>query len=161
RSRAANVEDDGARLFGRHREMQFPSRGGDARLVGFQIKIEVGECVILDVARGVAQRLELGEPLGGKPPPLGEAEPFGGRALKLRVCERAARVILELGRGERHGALRFGSGSPIAGPSAMPASTSATWRTATRRPERCNLPAIFMRQPRSPASSISAPVAAT
>ena len=42
----------------------------------------------------------------------------------------------------------------------MPASTSATWRTCTALPSRCSLPAMFIRQPRSPASSVSAPVAA-
>src|SRR5262249_7691318 len=114
---------------GRHRVMQLPARGGDAGLVGLQIKIEVCERVVFDVARGVAQRLELGQPLGGKPSPLDEAEAFGERALKLRVGERRARVVLEGGRGERHDAWRAGSVSPIAGPSAMPASTSATWRT--------------------------------
>ena len=43
------------------------------------------ERVVLDVARGVAQRLELGQPLGGKPPAFDEAEPLGERALELRV----------------------------------------------------------------------------
>ena len=42
----------------------------------------------------------------------------------------------------------------------MPASTSATWRDFVARPSRFSLPAMFIRQPRSPASSVPAPVAA-
>src|SRR5215212_146103 len=49
---------------------------------------------------------------------------------------------------------------PIGGSSVRPASTSATWRTSTIRPSRQSLPAMFMRQPRSPASSVGAPVSA-
>ena len=42
----------------------------------------------------------------------------------------------------------------------MSASTSATWRTWIALPSRDSLPAMFSRQPMSPASSRSAPVAA-
>ena len=58
-------------------------------------------------------------------------------------------------------ALFRSGGQPIAGVSSvMPASTSATWRTSTGLPRRDSLPAILRRQPRSPASTVSAPVAA-
>jgi hypothetical protein len=40
----------------------------------------------------------------------------------------------------------------------MPASTSAMWRTATGEPFRESLPAIFIKQPRSPASTVGAPL---
>ena len=43
----------------------------------------------------------------------------------------------------------------------MPASTSATWRTSTGLPSRESRPAMFIRQPRSPASSAPAPVPVT
>ena len=50
--------------------------------------------------------------------------------------------------------------SPIGGTCpVIPARTSATWRTLVRWPSRCRRPAMFSRQPRSPASTVSAPVA--
>ena len=50
------------------------------------------------------------------------------------------------------------AGSPIAGPSAIPASTSATWNTRMGLPLRRRHPAMFNRQPRSPPNNVSAPV---
>ena len=41
----------------------------------------------------------------------------------------------------------------------IPASTSATCRTCSGVPSRCSRPAILSRQPRSPASTVSAPLA--
>ena len=50
--------------------------------------------------------------------------------------------------------------TPIGGSvSVMPASTSATCRTRTECPSRDSRPAMFSKQPRSPANSVSAPVA--
>ena len=50
--------------------------------------------------------------------------------------------------------------SPIGATSlVMPASTSATWRTFTDEPSRFSRPAMFKRQPISPASKVPAPVA--
>jgi len=63
--------------------MQLAARSGDARLVGFQIKVEVRERVALDVARGVAQRLELRKPLGREPPPFDETEALGERDVRI------------------------------------------------------------------------------
>src|SRR5262249_26294161 len=79
------------------------------------------------------------------------------RRLQLRIDEGFLRVLLE-----RRGREMLGEShhlSPIAGVT-MPASTSATCRAFTGLPRRCSLPAMFIRQPRSPASSVSAPVAA-
>src|SRR5262249_34908623 len=89
------------------------------------------------------------------------------RLLQRCVAQRAVHVLLEavaLGwmalhhhRGRRR---VHREPSPIAGRSAMPASTSATWRAFTALPSRLSLPAMLSRQPRSPASSVPAPVAA-
>ena len=49
----------------------------------------------------------------------------------------------------------------IGGALVSPASTSATWRQAMADPSRDSLPAMFIRQPRSPDSSSSGAAAAT
>ena len=51
--------------------------------------------------------------------------------------------------------------SPMAGVSQQSARTSAMWRACTGEPRRFSLPAMFIRQPRSPASSNSAWLAST
>src|SRR6185437_15139479 len=121
-----------------------------------EVEVEVGERVVLDVARTVAQRLELGQPFCRLPAPLREADfQLAERVLQIGVTQRIVRIVLEVACGRLH--QRF---SPMAASSPMSASTSATWRTFTARPSRCSLPAMFIRQPRSPASSVPAPVAA-
>ena len=62
--RLAELNDDLARLLGVLRVMDFAAARADLVLVGLEIKIEVGERVILDRPRAVAQRLELGQPCG-------------------------------------------------------------------------------------------------
>ncbi len=54
------------------------------------------------------------------------------------------RVGGEVGRIQRRA--HFSLGAPIAGVSAMPASTSAKWRTSIALPLRASRPAIFIRQ---------------
>jgi hypothetical protein len=49
-----------------------------------EIEVEVGQRVVLDVARAVAQRLELGQPYDGLPAPLREAD--------LQLPERVLQV---------------------------------------------------------------------
>src|SRR5262245_5161629 len=132
-------------------------------LVGCAMKIEMRERVVLDVACRIAQRIEFRQAVDRRLTPIDEAESAAEHALQLRIGNRGPGVLLERrrGDGERHGlACASWTGvSPIGGASVMPARTSATWRTAIGLPSRCNLPAMFIRQPRSPASSVSAPVA--
>ena len=61
--RAADAEDDVARLVGVAGEMHMPA-AAHLLLVGFQVEIEMRERVVLDVPRRVAQRLEFRQPLG-------------------------------------------------------------------------------------------------
>ena len=128
-------------------------------LVGLEIEVEMGERVVLDVARAVAQRVELGQ-LVDRLRALGD-EAGCARCSSARCnCgvgeRRAARSALKAGDVSFHQPLPPRRSAAL---SVMPASTSATWRTAIGRPSRCSLPAMFIRQPRSPASSVSAPVA--
>src|SRR4029077_15726186 len=121
-----------------------------------EIEIEIGERVILDSLRGGAQGLELRHALHrrGAPGDEGIVHP-GQRLLQIGIAQRQLRLVVELeGRRSQH---PFDP-SPMAGPSVMPASTSATWRAFTLAPRRPSLPAMFRRQPRSPASSVPAPV---
>src|SRR5262249_26769538 len=85
------------------------------------------------------------------------------RVLQVAVGERRLGVLLEARRGSGvgHGRDWGCAGAPIAGSAVMPAKTSPTWRTSTALPSRCSLPAMFIRQPRSPASRSCASVAAT
>ena len=123
-----------------------------------EVEVEVGQRVVLDVAARVAQRLELRQAGARGPAPRRQARAApptapaaaAGRAAPPRAFSlKAGEVIVLIGR-PRRSADRVSS----------PASTSATWRTAILRPWRESLPAMFIRQPRSPASSMSAPVAA-
>src|SRR6266849_978169 len=118
--------------------------------VRFQIKVEMSERVVLDVARGIAQRVELGQPVGGLAATRGEIhlDEFQ-RLLQIRIGERIRSILLEARRSGVAGhatAFARRRGSPLAGPSVMSASTSATWRARTGWPTRCSLPAMFMRQ---------------
>ena len=123
----AEVDDDLARFVGVLRVVDFAAARADLPLVGLEIKVEVGERVILDRAGAVAQRFELGQPRGRRRPPTDEIARERHRALQSGVGQRLMRVLLELGRG-RDLAHRAASGlpSPIAGPSAIPARISAT-----------------------------------
>ena len=56
---AADVEDDAARILGRLGEMHVAAGCGHPRLVGFEVEVEMGERVVLDRLRLLAQRLEL------------------------------------------------------------------------------------------------------
>ena len=97
----------------------------------------MGERVVLDRARAVAQRLELRQPLGGRGAPGDEIARMAEGALQSRVGQRLVHVVLEFRRGRDVGHWRGSFWlSPIAGPSAMPARTSATWRALTAEPSR-------------------------
>jgi hypothetical protein len=116
---AADVEHDCARLLGGDGEMHVAAGRRHAPFVGFEIKIEMRKRVVLDVARGIAQRVELGQLRRDVAPARGEIdlEEFQ-RLLQVRVAERGARVLLEARRGRlvRHVAALSRCGSPIAGP---------------------------------------------
>jgi len=71
--------------------------------------------------------------------------------------KRRIDILLEVLRGDVHPEPE--GPSPMGGTSVMPASTSATWRDRVRMPSRFSFPAMLSRQPRSPASSVSAPLA--
>src|SRR6266478_4619898 len=135
--RAADLQYRGARFIRCSRPMNPAARGEDVAFVKLEIEVEMLEGVVLDRLADFAQGLELGEALDG---------------------EAGAGVRFEGAAAGEHGPYRA---TPIGGTSpVMPASTSATWRTSTRRPRRWTLPAMFSRQPRSPASTASAPVPA-
>src|SRR5262245_27849140 len=137
--------------------MDLPAIGDDLGLEPFEIDVEILQHMVLDVAGTIAQRLELRQARRGSRAPLHEVLlHMAERALQLRVIERALGILLEA----MAGGVLHQPDSPIAGPSAIPASTSATWRTAIGRPSRWSLPAMLSRQPRSPASRVPAPVAA-
>src|SRR6266446_857853 len=157
--RAADLQYRGASFVRRSRPMDPAARGEDIRFVELEIEVEMLEGVILDRLADVAQRLELGEPCDGEAAALGKTGAHQRqRTLQIVVREAGAGVRLEGATGSEHGSYRA---APIGGTSpVMPASTSATWRTSTRRPRRWSLPAMFSRQPRSPASTASAPVPA-
>src|SRR5690348_11643938 len=183
----ADVEDDRLGVVRRHRIVHVAARRRDLGFVGFEVEVEMRERVVLDVARGIAQRIELGEPVDHVAPALDQVHLDElERVLQLRIGERRVSVLLEARRGRDVGhdaapgaggglvgvagrgagsaggdAGSAGGAAPIAGASVIPASTSATWRTSIALPSRCNLPAMFIRQPRSPATSMPAPVAAT
>ena len=65
---AADVENDASRILGSLGEMHFSAGFGDARLVGFEVEVEMVERVILYGARLLAQLLELGERRDGLRP---------------------------------------------------------------------------------------------
>ena len=123
----AELDDDLARFVSVLRVVDFTAARADLPLVGLEIKIEVGERVILDRAGAVAQRFELGQPRGRSRPPTDKVARERHRALQSGVGQRVMCVLFELGRG-RDLAHREASGlpSPIAGPSAIPARISAT-----------------------------------
>ena len=90
------------------------------------------------IARALSRkRVELRQPLGGRGATSGEVARERQRALKPRVGQRLVDVLFEPRRGHEggHRAASF-CGSPIAGPSAMPARTSATCRALTGEPSR-------------------------
>ena len=106
--------------------MDLAAGGEDLGLVALQIEVEVGQGVVLDVAGGVAQGLELGQAVGRLAPLADEARlDMAPGPRHQGVGERLAGVLLEAGRGpfqHRH----FVPLSPIGGPSAASAKTSAT-----------------------------------
>ncbi len=138
--RPAQVDDDGARFLSVLRVVDLAAARADLGLVGLEVKVEMRERVVLDRAGAVAQRLELGQSCGRRGAPGDEIARKRHRALQARVRQRLVRVLLELGRSRDHAhGPRSGLPSPIAGPSAIPARISATWRALIGDPSRLQL----------------------
>lgn len=102
----ADVEHDGAGVLGGGRPVDVAAGLHHLVLERPEIEVEIGQGVGLDVARGLAQRIELRQALGGG---LAAADEIGlevaHRGLKRLVGEGALGVGLERGRGDadRHG----------------------------------------------------------
>ena len=83
--------------------MDMAAQRRDLALELLEVEIEIGERVVLDVARGVAQRLELGQPLDRLPAALGEADlQLGERILQVGIGERGIDIVLEVAGGRLH-----------------------------------------------------------
>jgi ABC-type Mn2+/Zn2+ transport system ATPase subunit len=118
----ADFRHDAACVVCVRRPMHLPAAFLHAAFIGFEIKVEMREGVILDVARGVAQRFKFRQARGdiaafGNEARLHLAE----RALKLRVLERRPGVSFELRGRDRDAHARAPSSS-------MSFSTIATSR---------------------------------
>src|SRR5690606_31135731 len=165
--RAADVEDGRARLLGGRAPVHMAAIPDHFALELLEIEIEMRQRVVLDVARGIAQRFEFRQFSSGLGAPLDEIAPdMAECALQLRILERRFRMLGEPVAGRLHHATPFRrcvsrAGSPIAGASPIPASSSATWKQRTGEPSRLSLPAILRRQPRSHEASVPAPVSIT
>ena len=97
---AADIGNDAVRLLRRDRVMHMRAARGRPRLEGFEIKIEEAQRVVLDVARGVAQRIELRQHVGDIAPALGEVRlDEVERVLQLGIDERRLGVLFEARRG--------------------------------------------------------------
>src|SRR5687767_11611758 len=106
-----------------------------------------------DRARRLAQPLHVGQPrIGLRALDLEAFLQVRQRALQARVGKRRACRLREVVR------LAQALSSPTAGCEAKPAITSAAWRTANLSPRRAIRPDKCRRHPRSPPTSISAPV---
>ena len=117
--------------------VDFAAAVANLALVGLEIKVEMRERVVLDGAGAVAQRVELRQPSRTRRAARDEIARMAERALEARVGQRVVYVVLEFRRGRDVGHRRGSFWlSPIAGPSAMPARTSATWRAMTAEPSR-------------------------
>src|SRR3990170_5297741 len=158
----AERENNGAGVGCGRRVVHRSAALGHLALIGIEIEIEMGERVVLDGAGFLAERVELGQ-LRSRRFALDDEAALDvlERLLQRSVGERMGGVGLEVLPSVFHRLAlpqRPCRGAAMAGSSVMPASTSATWRTSTSARSRASLPAICIRQPRSPASTVEAPV---
>ena len=160
-ARRAEVEEDLPRLRRVARLMHVAAGLGHLALVGLEIEVEMRERVVLDVAGAVAQRLELRQPLGGGGAARHEiAGACAARAAAARL-QRLVDVLLEVRRGRTRRSSRRLLASPIGGIVGHAGQHFGDMANPHRAgPRAASCPAMFIRQPRSPASSVSAPVAA-
>ena len=140
----------------------WPPAAVTLRLVGLEIEVEMRQRVVLDVARAVAQRLELRQRVDRLRALVDEAARAHGRAPSAAAASASAPVAFSLKAARcvmRHARVSALRADRRRRRSCRPAPRR---RGAPRRgePSRFSLPAMFIRQPRSPASSVSAPVAA-
>ena len=129
----AEREDDLPGLLRRQAPVDGPTRRRHLLFIALQVVVEMGKRVVLYGARLVAQRLELRQALRGLHPlDLKAALETRQRGLQIGVLQPGARVGDEAAAGRLHPSAPFGdpqrprAGSPMAGRSSMPASTSAT-----------------------------------
>ena len=95
--RLADFEDDLLCFFGVAGEMNVPAGRPHPFFIALDVEVEMGKDMVLDVARGIAQRLEFREPVGGELPFFDETLPHIPKGLlQLPVRERARRVVLEM-----------------------------------------------------------------
>ena len=72
--------------------------GDDVSLVDFEIHVEVAQHMVSDVARLIAQRVELGQAISGGGAAGDEVlAHVAERLLQLRVGKRLVRILLEGG----------------------------------------------------------------
>jgi hypothetical protein len=103
---AADGQDDVAGFLRIAGEMDVPAGGLHLLLVGLELEVEMLQRVVLDVARGIPQRLEFGQLVGGHLALVDEALlHVAQRLLQLVVVQRPRGILLELGRSGMNGHL--------------------------------------------------------
>src|SRR5690606_5742228 len=126
--------------------------------VFFEIVVEVFENVVLEVLGLFAQLFELGQ--FGRTRRTGADEAVASTVqclLQVGVVNGEDSTLGEFAGADFHQSISFPSPA-IPVPLAMPASTSTVWNTRIGALMRRRRPAMFIRQPRSPPISTSAPV---
>ena len=137
-----NCQDRSRRPGGRRRP-RGDDGGHDVRACAIAVVPEQLPVAVQSLPADDQGRAVVRQPLSGMPAELpGDALSFPDPPLVRLEWLGAAKP-------ERH------SARPIGGSDSSPAKTSATWRTAMAEPWRPSLPAMFIRQPRSPANKSS------
>ena len=153
----AELQDDVARVRRGWRVMHLAAALDHLAFESLEIEIEMRQRMVLDGAGILAQPVELRQ-LGFRRLALLDEAALDvlQRLLQLGVAERLRGALLEVVLcADPSAALqRFCRGAAMAGSSVMPASTSATWRASMLSRSRASRPAICIRQPRSPASTV-------
>src|SRR5262249_58180939 len=116
-----------ARALGIGAPVHFAAGSRDLLLESLEVEVEVLQHVVLDVARGVAQRLELRQPGGGRGPALDEVLlHMRERPLQLRVGKGAVGVVLEPRGGDGLHYAPSPCPSPAARERGLPSPAAAT-----------------------------------
>src|SRR5205814_1236371 len=120
--------------------MHMPAASGDCAFELLQQRVEIRERVVADGAALLAQGFPIPVPRNRLRSAVREMRlEAAERGAEARIVERGVSRLAERSRIEVHG-------SPSAGSSAMPASTSATWRARMLMPLRCMRPLRCSRQ---------------
>ncbi len=107
--------------------MHLPAAGRHLLLEALEIEVEMGQRVVLDDARFIAELVEFRQPRDRR----GAVHDETGlhlreRALQVRLDQRVSDILLEESAGRFHRRYPSSRPSPMAASSVMPASTSAT-----------------------------------